>query len=47
MLGLRPNDVAARSDGDALLQGAILAVGEFGEPEILDGPKTRGMQHRG
>src|ERR1700686_3264675 len=35
-----PDDVAARSDRDALFQGAIETFGEFGHAEILDGPES-------
>ena len=36
----RSNDVTTRSDPDALFQGAIEALGEFGKPEILDRAKA-------
>ena len=35
-----PHDVATRSDSDALFEGAVEALGEFGKAEILDRPKT-------
>jgi len=31
--------VAARSDADALLQGSVETIGEFGKAEILNDPE--------
>ena len=36
---LRPKYVAAWSDHDALFQGSVEALGEFGKAEILDHPE--------
>ena len=35
---LCPKNVAARSDADALLQGSVETIGEFGKAEMLDHP---------
>src|SRR3954454_7745134 len=44
-LALRPNDVATRSDRNALLQGAVKTLGEFSKAEILDRLKPFCAQH--
>src|SRR5260370_14259095 len=41
---LRPNHVAAWPD-DALFQGSVETLGEFGKAEILDHPETLVAQH--
>src|SRR5437763_10517039 len=46
-LALRPNDVATRSYHDAILQGAVKTLGEFGKAEIFDGLKPLATQHFG
>src|SRR5437899_8909635 len=42
---LRPKYVGAGSDHDALFQGSVETLGEFGKAEILDHPETLVAQH--
>src|SRR5258707_8957107 len=41
----RPHNVRSGTDHDALFQGALEAVGDFGQAEILDYAKTLVAEH--
>ncbi len=42
-----PHKMRARTDHDALFQGSVETVCDFGKPKILDNPKTPAAQHFG